>query len=66
MNIELHAKILKLRSILNGISDVSYQYRQLNDRHRMADLKPEDAEKLVVIYEDLIRQVISLIAQKKP
>ena len=57
MNIELQSKIFKLRSILNSISDASYAYKTLYNKYRLDTLSDEQAKKLAVAYEDLIKQV---------
>jgi hypothetical protein len=57
MNIELQSKLFKLRSTLNSISDASYAYKTLYNKYRLNDLTNEQANQLVIAYEDLIKQV---------
>jgi hypothetical protein len=60
MDIELQARLLKLKGILNNISHISFSYSRLEKQNPMHSLNDENAEKLIVAYKDLIDQVKSL------
>lgn len=61
MNIELQAKLLKLKGFLNEINHVSYSYSQMGRNYPMNTMSDEKAKQLVKIYESLLNQVKSLI-----
>lgn len=61
MNIELQSKIFKLRNILNTISDTSFAYKTLYNKYRLETLDDEQAKKVIIAYEELIKQVKSSI-----
>ncbi len=61
MDIELQSKLLKLKGYLNEINHISYTYAQLGRSFPMNTLSSEDAKKLVIAYNDLLKQVTSLI-----
>jgi len=61
MDIEIQAKLLRLKGFLNEINHISYTYSQLGRNHSMNTLSDEKAKHLIGIYEGLLKQVGSLI-----
>ena len=61
MDIELQAKLLKLKGFLNDITHISYTYSQLGRNNPINDLSEYEAKRLIKIYKDLIVQVKNLI-----
>jgi len=61
MDIELQAKLLKLKGFLNEINHVSYTYSQLGRNYPMNTMSNSKATQLIKIYDDLLQQVKSLI-----
>lgn len=61
MDIELQAKLLKLKGFLNEINHISYSYSQMGRNYSMNGMSNEKAKQLVKIYENLLDQVSSLI-----
>jgi len=61
MDIELQAKLLKLKGFLNKINHVSYSYSQMGRNYPMNSMSDDKAKKLIKIYEDLLKQVKNLI-----
>lgn len=61
MDIELQSKLLKLKGFLNEINHVSYSYSQMGRNYPMNSMNNEKAKKMIIAYEDLIKQVKSLI-----
>jgi len=61
MNIELQAKLLKLKGYLNEINHISYSYSQLGRNYPMSTMTDEKATQIIKAYDDLLKQVSSLI-----
>jgi hypothetical protein len=61
MDIELQAKLLKLKGYLNEINHISYTYAQIGKNNPMNYLSEDSARKMIAVYEDLLKQVKSLI-----
>lgn len=61
MDIELQAKLLKLKGFLNEINHVSYTYSQLGRNYSMNEMSDAKAKQLIKIYEELLEQVKTLI-----
>ena len=61
MDIELQAKLLKLKGFLNEINHISYSYSQMGRNYPMNSMSDDKAKQLVKIYENLLDQVNSLI-----
>ena len=61
MDIELQAKLLKLKGFLNEINHISYSYSQMGRNYPMNSMSDDKAKQLVKIYENLLDQVKSLI-----
>lgn len=61
MDIELQAKLLRLKGFLNEINHISYSYSQMGRNYPMNTMSNEKADQLVNIYENLLDQVKSLI-----
>jgi len=61
MDIEIQAKLLRLKGFLNEINHISYTYSQLGRNHSMNTLSDEKAKQLIGIYEGLLDQVNNLI-----
>ena len=61
MDIEIQAKLLKLKGFLNEINHISYTYSQFGKNNPMTDLSNEKAKQLIKVYMDLLEQVNSLI-----
>lgn len=61
MDIELQAKLLKLKGFLNEINHISYTYSQMGRNYPMSSMSDDKAKQLIKIYNDLLKQVKSLI-----
>ena len=61
MDIELQAKLLKLKGFLNEINHISYSYSKIGKETPFDNLTNEKAKQLIEIYEGLLRQVKTLI-----
>ena len=61
MNIELQAKLLRLKGFLNEINHVSYTYSQMGRNYPMNNMDNEKAKQLIKVYGDLLNTVSSLI-----
>ena len=61
MDIELQAKLLKLKGYLNEINHISYTYSQIGRNYPMNNIDDKQAKQLITVYEDLLSQVRSLI-----
>lgn len=61
MNIELQAKLLKLKGYLNKVNHISYTYSQIGRNSPMDNMSDEKAKQLICIYEDLLSDVKNLI-----
>lgn len=61
MNIELQAKLLKLKGSLNEINHISYSYSQIGRNYSMNTMSDDKAKQLIKIYENLLDQVKNLI-----
>ena len=61
MDIELQAKLLKLKGFLNEINHISYTYSQMGRNYPMNSMSDAKAKQLIKIYDDLLKQVKSLI-----
>lgn len=60
MDIELQAKLLKLKGFLNEINHISYTYSQMGRNYPMNEMSNEKAKQLIKIYDDLLKQVLNL------
>lgn len=59
------SKLIKLRSILDGISQVSFSFSTLNRSYPIGTISNEmDADVLIESYEDLIADAQILVAKK--
>ena len=63
MDIELQAKLLKLKGFLNEINHVSYTYSQLGRNYPMNTMSNSKATQLIKIYDDLLISKTSLLSQ---
>jgi len=61
MNIELQAKLLKLKGFLNEINHISYSYSKLGKNTSFDELDNIKANQLIEIYNNLLNQVKVLI-----
>lgn len=61
MDIELQAKLLKLKGYLNKINHISYTYSQIGRNTPMDNMSDDKAKKIIKVYEDLMREVKNLI-----
>jgi len=61
MNIELQAKLLKLKGFLNEINHISYSYSKIGKETPFDNLDNDKANQLIKIYEGLLDQVKGLI-----
>lgn len=61
MNVELQAKLLRLKGFLNEINHISYSYSKIGKETPFDNLDNEKANQLVEIYENLLNQVKGLI-----
>jgi len=61
MNIELQAKLLKLKGFLNQINHISYSYSQMGKTSSFNNLDDETTPQLIDVYETLLQQVKDLI-----
>lgn len=66
MDIELQAKLLKLKGLLNEVNHVSYTYSQIGKNNPMHELTNEKARQLIGIYEDLLQNIRSLLNRYEP
>mgnify|MGYP001561245606 CR=1 FL=1 len=62
MEIELQAKLLKLKGQLNEISHISFSYSRMEKQYPLHSLDENTARQLIKIYEDLLSNVKNLIS----
>lgn len=61
MDIELQAKLLRLKGFLNEINHISYTYSQMGRNYPMNEMDDEKATQLIKVYTDLLDSVSNLI-----
>lgn len=61
MDIELQAKLLKLKGYLNKVNHISYTYSQIGRNTPMDNMSDDKAKKIIKVYEDLMEEVKNLI-----
>jgi hypothetical protein len=61
MDIELQTKILKLKGFLNEVNHISYSYSQIGKTYPFDNLTNQNANQIVIAYQDLLEQVKILI-----
>jgi hypothetical protein len=65
--IDLSSKneVLRLRSILERVSDISFSYSHINKNYPLNRLDQEGVDKLIKLYHDLIRDSFPIIEAYK-
>ena len=61
VSIETKSKALKLRAILNQLSNVSYSFARLNKDYPFDNLGERDLCQLIVAYEELMETAAPLV-----
>ena len=61
VSIETKSKALKLRAILNQLSNVSYSFARLNKDYPFDHLGERDLRQLIVAYEGLMETAAPLV-----
>jgi len=60
-DLEINAKLLRLKGFLNEINHISYSYAQIGKIYPMNSMTNERALQLIKIYEELMVSVSNLI-----
>lgn len=65
MNIELQARLLKLKGFLNEINHISYSYSKIGKEIPYDQLNNETAKQVISVYENLLEQTKAVILKYK-
>lgn len=60
-NIQKTRKLLKLRSFLENISQISWEFSVLNKRYPIHHMADNDYDELIAAYEDLVLRIKSFV-----
>lgn len=61
MNINTSQEILRLRNVLQGISNISFSFSKLNQKYPIDTLTEEDGKEMLIFYKNLIKDAQKII-----
>jgi len=62
MNLKLKARLLRAKSVLNRVADISFSYSQLEKEYRTSQIEDvEMAKELLETYNQLIKDLSAVI-----
>lgn len=65
MKIETQTKLLRLKGILNEVSHASFSYSNIQRDFPMGRLSDEDANKVIIAFEQILEDVKSSIMKNE-
>ena len=62
MNLELRSKLLRAKTFLNKLSDISYSYSNISKEYPFSNVSSnKEAEQLLKVYQQMVADAISFI-----
>ena len=61
IEISVLKKLIKLRGVLDAVSQISWSFSMLNKQHPVGDLTDEEALEMIESYEELLDELKALL-----